>query len=192
MDLTKAAGAVSDLLAALDVDEGQHTADTATRVAAAWGEALAGYAVDPARHLERVFPAPPEAGLVIVSGIRVRSTCAHHLLPITGVATIGYRPAAGGPLVGLSKLPRVLHDYAARLQVQERLGWQVADLVASRLQAEGSACIITAAHGCMTLRGVDEPATVTTTYALGGEWTMRHPDLEATAAQHRAQGVPRG
>jgi GTP cyclohydrolase I len=185
MDLDKTADAVRDLLTALNVDEGEHSADTPERVARAWVAALGGYEVDPARHLLRTFPAPADPGLVIVSGIRVRSTCAHHLLPITGMATVAYRPAAGARIVGLSKLARVLGDFAARLQVQERLGWQVAHTVQQVLEPVGAACIITAAHGCISLRGVQQTAVLTTTHALTGAWNSGHPDVVATLNDHR-------
>jgi len=187
MDLEKTAAAVRDLLTALDVDEGEHSEDTPERVARAWSAALGGYEVDPARHLARTFPAPPDAGLVIVSGIRVRSTCAHHMLPIVGTATVAYRPAEGARIVGLSKLARVLGDYAARLQVQERLGYQVAATVQTELEPIGAACIITAEHGCMTMRGVQQSDTRTTTHALTGRWRedLSHPDVVAVLNNHR-------
>ncbi|WP_028924204.1 GTP cyclohydrolase I [Pseudonocardia acaciae] len=192
MDVDKAAGAVADLLLALGVDEGEHTANTPMRVATAWRAALAGYGVDPARHLARTFTAPPEAGLVILAGIRVRSTCAHHLLPITGTATVAYRPGPGRPIVGLSKLARVLGDFAARLQVQERLGYQVAHTIQDTLDPVGAACVITAAHGCISLRGVCQPDTTTTTTALAGCWCMGDPDVASVMAEHRHHLAGRG
>lgn len=188
MDLDKAATAVNDLLTALGADEGEHTADTPARVARAWAAALAGYQADPLVHLERTFTAPPNPGLVVVSGVRVRSTCAHHLLPITGTATVAYRPRPGARIVGLSKLARVLCDYAARLQVQERLGWQTAAAVQSVLDPVGAACVVTAEHGCMSLRGVQEPHALTTTVALTGGWETHpdSPDVQTVLAEHRA------
>lgn len=188
MDLTKTADAVRDLLAALGVDEGDHTTDTPARVARAWAAALAGYDVDPTRHLERTFSAPPNPGLVVLAGIEVRSTCAHHLLPITGWATVAYRPAPGARIVGLSKLARVLGDYAARLQVQERLGWQTATTIQEALHPVGAACVITAEHGCISLRGVEDPHVVTTTIALTGAWEASpdDPNVQTVLAEHRA------
>lgn len=185
MDVDKAADAISNLLLALDVDEGAHTLDTPVRVAVAWREALAGYQVDPGRHLERVFPAPSDPGLVIVSGIAVRSTCAHHLLPITGTATVAYRPGPGQPVVGLSKLARVLGDYARRLQVQERLGYQTATALQEVLNPIGAACVISAAHGCISLRGVEQHDAMTTTQSLTGGWAPGDPDVVAVMDEHR-------
>lgn len=186
IDHEKAAAAVAELLLALDVDEGDHTADTPDRVAKAWTEQLAGYEEDPRDHLRKTFTAPADPGIVMVSGIRVVSTCAHHLLPIVGVATVAYRARPGQPVVGLSKLARVVEGYARRLQVQERLGRQVADALVDVLDPLGAACLVTAAHGCMSLRGIGQPATATTTQAWAGGWAFHQgaPDPVAVAAEH--------
>lgn len=160
--------AVADLLGALGVDEGDHTADTPARVARAWHELLSGYRENPADHLDRTFSAPTDPGLVIVSGVRLVSTCAHHLLPFVGTATIAYRPSPGQKVVGLSKLARVLQGYAARLQVQEQIGAQVVEAIVDRLNPSGACVIITATHQCMTIRGAGEPEAATTTQAAHG------------------------
>lgn len=182
------AAAVADLLSALGVDEGAHTADTPRRVAAAWRDQLAGYAEDPRAHLKKTFPAPENPGLVVVSGLRLQSTCAHHLLPITGRATVAYRPRVGDPVVGLSKLSRLLDGYARRLQVQEQIGAQVVTAIQDVLDPVGSACVITAEHGCMSIRGVMEPGATTTTTALGGEWLNEGggTNLEQVLTAHRS------
>lgn len=180
------AAAVRALLDALDVDEGDHTADTPARVAKAWRHMLAGYAEDPRQHLLKQFSAPEVPGLVCVTGIPVATTCAHHMLPITGTATVAYLPANGQNVVGLSKLSRVLEGYARRLQVQEQLGYQVVTALQEVLNPVGAAVVITAAHGCMSLRGVQQPGTVTTTLATSGNW-LRYPDdpvLAQVLAQH--------
>jgi len=185
IDHHKTATAVSDLLLALGVDEGEQTADTPNRVARYWSEALAGYDSDPRQHLERTFPATGDTGPVIMTGIRLNSTCAHHLLPITGSATVAYRPNPNDRVVGLSKLTRVLHGYARRLQVQERIGAQVADALMDVLTPEGAACVITAEHGCMSVRGVGEHQAVTTTHAWGGAWaSLDHPERACVLAAH--------
>lgn len=186
VDVDKAALAVESLLQALGVDEGEHTADTPMRVARAWADAVAGYELNPARHLDRVFPSPEDPGLVVVSGIRVLSRCAHHMLPIVGHATVAYRGAAGTPIVGLSKLARVVEDFSRRLQVQERLGYQVAATVRASLHAVGAACVITAEHGCMTLRGVRQGGALTTTVAAVGCWEGPNDDLPQVMHEHRA------
>lgn len=184
IDTETAAVAVKNLLAAFGVDEGDHTAETPARVARMWGDLLAGYTEDPAVHLRKTFSAPERPGAVIVSGIALRSTCAHHLLPFTGTATVAYMPRSGAPVVGLSKLARVVHGYARRLQVQERIGAQVVDALESELNPVWAACVITAGHDCMRLRGVREHEARTTTvasYSPGGG----HGDwLDRVLAEH--------
>lgn len=104
---------------------------------------------------------------------------------ITGRATVAYRPTPGDRIVGLSKLARVVHGYARRLQVQERIGHQVLAAIMSELQPSGAAVIITAAHDCMRLRGVNDAQSSTTTTAQGGlltenEWsTLRAAHWES-------------
>jgi len=182
------ARAVADLLAALGVTrhEPAHTADTPRRVAAAYRHQLAGYGEDPRVHLHKTFPAPPNPGLVVIRNIEVASMCAHHMLPITGVATVAYRARPGSPVVGLSKLARLVDGYARRLQVQEQLGYQVASALQEVLDPLGAACLITAEHGCMTLRGVMQKDAVTTTTSWAGDWDLDplNADRAAVLAEH--------
>jgi GTP cyclohydrolase I len=187
----RAEAAVRALLAALGVPDTEHTKRTPERVAVAWRHMLRGYQLDPRRHLAVTFPGAVNAPLVCQAGLRVTSTCAHHLLPITGWATVAYRPRSGAPIVGLSKLARVLEEYAARATVQEWIGDAVARALAEELDTEGAACVITAEHGCMTLRGVTQHAARTTTVSLAGEWAEGPrgqviPDVEHVLADHRA------
>ena len=171
IDMDAAEKAVADLLSAFGVDEGDHTERTPFRSAKAWRDILCGYNEDPAEHLNVTFSAPGDPGLIIVSGISMKSTCAHHLLPFTGVATVAYRPSPNQPIVGLSKLPRVLHGYARRLQVQERIGSQTVDAIIRKLAPSGAVVLITASHDCMRLRGIGEPEADTTTLAKSGHIT---------------------
>jgi GTP cyclohydrolase I len=182
-DLALAADGVTQLLAAFRIDEGDHTRDTPARVAKAWNHMLAGYREDPSEHLLKTFSAPDEPGPVIVSGIRLVSTCAHHLLPFTGYATVAYRAAPGQPVVGLSKLARVVNGYSRRLQVQERIGDQIASALVDRLNPLWACVIITAAHQCMTIRGVQEHAAETTTRTIRGATMSDDFDLVVQAHQ---------
>lgn len=178
-------GAVEAFMRAAGMPEDEHTADTPRRVAKAWRHRLAGYEADPRAHLERVFPVSGSPGIVIVSGIQFASTCAHHLLPITGVATVAYRPdEQDGLVVGLSKLSRLFDGYARRLQVQEQLGSQTVDSLVEVLRPVGAAAVISAEHGCMTMRGVQQPGALTTTVATGGQWCAGHPDMEWVLGEH--------
>jgi GTP cyclohydrolase I len=166
----EAANAIKLLLDALGIDEGEHTADTPRRVAKSYKEQLWGYRETPEDHLQTTFPAPEDPGLIVQAGIDVQSTCAHHLLPILGHATVAYRPKHGDRIVGLSKLSRLVYGYSARLQVQERIGNQVVDGLMKVLRPSAAMCVITAEHSCMKLRGVRSPASVTTTTAARGSF----------------------
>jgi GTP cyclohydrolase I len=168
IDMDAAEKAVTDLLGAFGVDEGDHTARTPIRSAKAWRDVLRGYEEDPSDHLDTTFSAPGDPGLVIVAGISLKSTCAHHLLPFSGKATVAYRPSPSQEIVGLSKLSRVIHGYARRLQVQERIGSQTVDAIMSKLHPAGACVLITATHDCMRIRGVEEPEAETTTLAKSG------------------------
>jgi GTP cyclohydrolase I len=170
MDIERAQGAIKELIEAFGVDlvAHDHLDDTPRRVASAWAQVLSGYTLDPREHLATTFTAPRDPGLVIVSGIVVQSTCAHHLLPFTGSATVAYRPSPSQRIVGLSKLARVVDGYARRLQVQEALGMSVLDALLDVLNPSGAAVLITARHECMSLRGACEPDAMTTTMANAG------------------------
>ncbi len=128
-------------------------ADTPARAARAWLEYCSGYQEDPGSHLARTFA---EVGgyddIVLLRGIPFQSHCEHHLAPIIGTASIAYLP--GTEVVGISKLARVLHGFANRLQIQERLTAQVAQCIWDGLRPRGVAVVIEAQHGCMTARGV--------------------------------------
>jgi GTP cyclohydrolase IA len=141
--------------------------DTPRRVADAWREYASGYREDPAIHLSRTFE---EVGgydeIVLLKDIPFQSHCEHHLAPIIGKAAIAYLPST--KVVGISKLARVLHGFARRLQVQERLTAQVADAIWDHLQPKGVAVVIEASHACMTSRGVSTPGVMMTTSRMMG------------------------
>ena len=141
--------------------------DTPARVARAWREYAQGYDEDPAVHLSRTFD---EVGgydeIVLLKHIPFQSHCEHHLAPIIGTASIAYWPR--DKVVGISKLARVLHGFARRLQVQERLTAQVADCICEHLQPKGVAVVIEASHACMTARGVGTPGVMMTTSRMMG------------------------
>jgi GTP cyclohydrolase IA len=141
--------------------------DTPKRVARAWKEYARGYDEDPAQHLSRTFE---EVGgydeIVLLKDIPFQSHCEHHLAPIIGKAAIAYLP--NDRVVGISKLARVLHGYARRLQVQERLTAQVADAIWEHLRPQGVAVVIEATHACMTARGVSTPDVMMTTSRMMG------------------------
>jgi GTP cyclohydrolase IA len=141
--------------------------DTPARVARAWKEYAKGYEEDPAAHLYRTFE---EVGgydeIVLLKDIPFQSHCEHHMAPIIGKAHIAYLPKTR--VVGISKLARVLHGFARRLQVQERLTAEVADCIWEHLQPKGVAVVIEATHACMTARGVNTPGVLMTTSRMMG------------------------
>jgi len=130
--------------------------DTPKRVARAWLEYCQGYQEDPAIHLSRIFE---EVGgydeVVLLKDIPFQSHCEHHMAPIIGKAAIAYLPR--DHVVGISKLARVLHGFARRLQIQERLTAEVAQCIWENLKPHGVAVVIEASHACMTARGVRTP-----------------------------------
>lgn len=147
--------------------------DTPKRVARAWKEYCVGYTEDPAAHLSRVFE---EVGgydeIVLLKDIPFQSHCEHHMAPIIGKAAIAYLPDKR--VVGISKLARVLHGFARRLQIQERLTAEVAQCIWDHLQPRGVAVVIDASHACMTARGVRTPGVSMVTSQVMG--TFRQDD----------------
>ena len=141
--------------------------DTPARVVRSFRELFAGYAADPRDYLKRTFE---EVGgydeLVVLKDIRVVSFCEHHMLPVIGRAHVGYLPT--NRVVGISKLARVVHGFARRLQIQEKLTAEIAEAVQDILEPQGVGVVIEAEHSCMTLRGVNTlGATLTTSRLLG-------------------------
>lgn len=129
-------------------------------------ELCAGYSSDE-RELDRqmrTFPSEGGDSMVVQTDIAFTSMCAHHMLPFSGYGAIGYLP--GKKLVGLSKLGRVLDFYAARLQMQERLGNQVASYLYHRLKAQAVFVLLQAEHFCMACRGVKKSGVTTSTTSL--------------------------
>ena len=141
--------------------------DTPARVARSYKELFAGYKTDPREYLERTFE---EVGgydeLVVLRDIRVVSFCEHHMLPVIGRAHVGYLPT--NRVVGISKLARVVHGFARRLQIQEKLTAQIAQAIQDILQPQGVGVVIEAEHSCMTMRGVNTPGSTLTTSKLLG------------------------
>ena len=150
-----------------DDPEREGLLDTPARVARAWKEYARGYGEDPAAHLYRTFE---EVGgydeIVLLKDIPFQSHCEHHMAPIIGKAAIAYLPS--DRVVGISKLARVLHGFARRLQVQERLTAEVADCIWKHLDPKGVAVVIEASHACMSARGVNTPGVMMTTSRMMG------------------------
>jgi len=141
--------------------------DTPGRVARAYEEFFAGYAIDPVALLERTFEETDGYDeIVLLRDIRLESHCEHHMVPIIGRAHVAYLPHRR--VVGISKLARVVDAYARRLQIQEKLTAQIANTIQQVLEPRGVAVLIEAAHQCMTTRGVHKPGVAMVTSRMLG------------------------
>jgi GTP cyclohydrolase I len=141
--------------------------DTPARVVRAMAEHFSGYSQDPRQFLRRTFEhIDGYDELVLVSDIDVHSHCEHHMVPFVGKAHVAYIP--NGRVVGLSKLARVVDAFAKRLQVQEKLTAQIANLIQETLNPQGVAVIIQCQHFCMCYRGIKKADSWTTTSKLHG------------------------
>lgn len=140
--------------------------DTPARVARMYAEVFRGLDQDAQEPLSTTFEIDHQE-LVLVRDIRFHSMCEHHLLPFFGVAHVGYIPG-GGRVAGLSKLARLVHVYASRPQVQERITSQIADALIEQIGAAGAITVIEAEHMCMSMRGVRAEGARTVTSAVRG------------------------
>lgn len=189
----EAEAAVRTLLRwACDDPEREGLRDTPKRVAEAYEEFFAGYAVDPVELLARSFEETDGYDeMVILRDIRFESHCEHHIAPIIGRAHIAYLPDKR--VVGISKLARVLEAFAKRLQIQERLTAQVANSIQDVLKPKGVAVVIDATHQCMTTRGVHRPGvTMVTSHMLGAFRTDASTRREFMAIIGAPRGVNEG
>lgn len=137
--------------------------DTPARLTKALRQMTSGYSADIDKMMT-TFPSEGDA-VVCVRDIPFASLCEHHVLPFSGFVSVAYIP--GERIVGLSKIPRLVHAYARRLQVQERLGTQIAEELTKRLNPAGVAVVIRGAHSCMRLRGVESAGDMVTSTMRG-------------------------
>lgn len=106
--------------------------------------------------------------MLVEKGIRVQSHCEHHFVPILGQAAIGYIPDK--KIIGLSKLNRIVEYYSRRPQVQERLTLQIAEELRNALETDDVAVVINASHLCVTMRGIRDPESLTTSSHFSGKF----------------------
>ena len=151
--------------------------ETPKRVVRAYEQFFAGYEMDPKEVLSKVFEEVEGYDeMVIVKDIRVESHCEHHIVPILGKAHVGYLP--NKRIVGISKLARVVDIFGKRLQTQEVMTAQIANVINEVLEPRGVAVVMNAKHQCMTTRGVHKPESSTITSTMLGAY-RENPDTRA-------------
>ena len=161
------ANSVLNILYAIGEDpQREGLRNTPSRVARSYDELLGGYSVDPKKLLNNALFDVEYSEMVIVSDIDFYSMCEHHMLPIIGKAHVAYIPDK--VVVGLSKIPRIVEAYARRLQVQERMTQQIAQLIDELVEPRGVAVIVDGLHMCVAMRGAKKANARMRTSALTG------------------------
>lgn len=181
IDRERVVAAVRELLSAIGQNpDSAELSNTPDRVADAYAEFFAGVDINPLELLADAVPVGEDTGeLVLVRDITLRSVCEHHLLPFRGRAHLAYRP--GERVVGLGALARVVEALAARPQLQERLGEQIADAVEQGLRPDGVLVVLEASHGCVADRGVRQTEATAVTIASRGSLAEPHRRAEVLA-----------
>ncbi len=159
--------AVSQIIKAVGEDpEREGLQNTPDRVSRMYAELLSGYSADPQKIINGALFNINYDEMVLVRDIEFYSLCEHHILPFLGRAHVAYLPK--GKVIGLSKIPRIVDMYARRLQVQERMTRQIADLIQEILEPKGVAVVVEGIHMCSMMRGVKKHDARMTTSAMHG------------------------
>jgi GTP cyclohydrolase I len=167
MDFDAIKKAVSEVIKAVGEDpEREGLINTPHRVSRMYAELLSGYTADPEKIINGALFNINYDEMVLVRDIEFYSLCEHHMLPFLGRAHVAYLPK--GKVIGLSKIPRIVDMYARRLQVQERMTRQIADLLQQTLEPQGVAVVVEAVHMCSMMRGVKKHDARMTTSAMQG------------------------
>jgi GTP cyclohydrolase I len=167
MDLDAIERAMHQVLVAIGEDpEREGLVRTPERIALMYTELLEGYRMDPVELVNDALFEVTYDEMVLVRDIEFYSLCEHHLLPFLGRAHVAYIPR--GRVIGLSKIPRLVDLFARRLQLQERMTRQIADLINELLNPRGVAVVIEGVHLCSMMRGVKKHDARMTTSAMHG------------------------
>jgi len=150
--------------------------ETPERVAKMYEEIFVGLETD-TDELLKTIEGESHDEMVLLKDIPFYSVCEHHLLPFIGKAHVAYIPA-GGRIVGLGDLIKAVEAFAKRLQVQERLTTQLADLIMNSIKPKGAMVIIDAEHLCISMRGVKKPGSRTVTSAVRGIFRTKQSTRE--------------
>ena len=141
---------------------------TPERVAKSLKELTCGYHADPDAIINDALFTVAYSEMVLVKDINFYSLCEHHLLPFFGKVHVAYIPDK--KIVGLSKIPKLVEAFARRLQVQERLTSQIAEILKEKLSPMGVGVVIEARHLCMEMRGAESILSPTITSAMLGSF----------------------
>src|SRR5512147_2559452 len=167
IDYEAARKAIIEIIKAVGEDpEREGLENTPDRVSRMYAELLSGYNADPQKIINGALFNINYDEMVLVRDIEFYSLCEHHMLPFLGRAHVAYLPK--GKVIGLSKIPRIVDMYARRLQVQERMTRQIADLLQETLEPQGVAVVVEAVHMCSMMRGVKKHDARMTTSAMHG------------------------
>jgi len=150
--------------------------ETPERVAKMYSEIFAGLET-PTEEILKAIEGESHDEMVLLKDIPFYSMCEHHFLPFIGKAHVAYIPS-GGKIVGLSELVKAVEVLAKRLQVQERLTTQLADLIVHNLKPKGAMVIIDAEHLCISMRGVKKSGARTVTSAVRGIFRTKQSTRE--------------
>ena len=186
IDIKRIENAVKDIVSCVSACDtvDRDLLDTPKRVTESFKEMFSGYDMDPRDILRKTFS---ESNIdtyhtpITLHDINFVSTCEHHLLPITGVASVSYIP--NKRIVGISKLARIVDLYARRLQMQERLTIQIANTIQEVLEPLGVAVYIKASHFCMIIRGIQKHSSSLHTSHFTGQFLTDHQACSNFTAQ---------
>jgi GTP cyclohydrolase I len=167
MDIKKIEKGVRMILEGIGEDpERSGLKETPERVARMYEEIFSGLET-PTEELLKAIEGETHDEMVLLKDIPFYSVCEHHMIPFIGRVHVAYIPS-GGKIVGLSEIVKAVDVLAKRLQVQERLTTQLADLIMNKLKPKGAMVIVDAEHLCISMRGVKKPGTRTVTSAVRG------------------------
>jgi len=167
MDFAAIKKAVYEIIKAVGEEpEREGLMNTPERVSRMYAELLSGYSANPEKIINGALFNINYDEMVLVRDIEFYSLCEHHMLPFIGRAHVAYLPK--GKVIGLSKIPRIVDMYARRLQVQERMTRQIADVLQQTLEPQGVAVVVEAVHMCSMMRGVKKHDARMTTSAMHG------------------------
>ena len=176
--MNKIEPAIIDILKAIGEDPNRQGLEkTPYRVGKMFEELTVGYHQDPQKIINKAMFDVKYDEMVVVTNIEFYSLCEHHMLPFFGVVHVGYVPK--GKVVGLSKIPRIVDMFSRRLQVQENMTQQIADILQDNLNPDGVGVVTEGYHMCMMMRGVEKDKAKMITSAMIGSFK----DDEKTRAE---------